>query len=96
MGDYRAAGVPVWRSRSGEDVFTGSELTLRANQLLGIQGEFILNLNEHAQVRDLSAAFDIKAVKTTYSIGQANGKKFGEVIITNFKPDDYEPVRELF
>jgi len=81
---------PYYQSETdyGKDVFARSDFTLRANQLLGLKGKFILSLNDHAQVQNLFAAFDVKAVKTNYSISKESPYEVGEVIITNFDIED--------
>lgn len=55
-----------------------------AEILEGIQGSFILSLNDHEEVRKIFNNFHIKEVETTYTIsGNDNSKKVGELIISN-------------
>lgn len=56
---------------------------MTAEVLAGLQGRFILSLNDHPDVRAIFAGFPIEEVQTTYSIGgNDNAKKVGELIIS--------------
>ena len=55
-----------------------------AEQLRGIQGRFILSLNDHPDVRRIFASFNIEGAEVRYTVGGMNKSKVaGEVIITN-------------
>jgi DNA adenine methylase len=69
----------------GAHLFNRDEFAAMAAQLAGLQGKFLLSLNDHPAVREIFAAFDIKTVETTYTIGQAGAKSVSEVIIANYK-----------
>jgi len=77
---------PYWGCEKdyGPDVFGRSDFERLANVLLGLQGQFLLSLNDTPGVRSTFAAFDIEAVETTYSIGskRAGRPRAGEVFIT--------------
>jgi DNA adenine methylase len=67
----------------GADLFTRDDFTVMADLLRGLQGRFILSLNDHPAVREIFAGFVIEAVQTTYTVcGPARAKKGGEVLIT--------------
>ena len=55
-----------------------------AEQLGGIQGRFMLSLNDRPEVRAVFAGFAMEEVEISYSIGAAVGarKPRGELIIT--------------
>lgn len=55
-----------------------------ADLLSGIQGRFILSLNDRPQVRDIFSAFDIEAAQTSYSVSRKVESRgvVGEVLIT--------------
>ena len=82
---------PYWGSEDdyGKGLFTRSDFAALAGKLAGIQGAFLLSLNDHPGVRDTFAAFDIEAVETSYSIGPQARGRVGEVIISNrpLRPD---------
>ncbi|MES2302917.1 MAG: DNA adenine methylase [Pseudomonadota bacterium] len=68
----------------GRDMFGREEFTAMAEQLRGIQGRFILSLNDHPEVRRIFAGFDIDSEQVRYSVGGMDKSKLaGEVIISN-------------
>ena len=69
-------------------LFTREDFTRLAAVLAGLQGRFILSLNDHPEVRRIFAAFAIDEERTSYSVGNARGaaKAVGEVVITNLPP----------
>lgn len=79
----------------GKNMFSRDEFPKMAEQLAGIEGHFIVSLNDHPAVRDIFSAFHIISVETTYSIaGGDKQKKVGEVLITNAQ--DHFQKRDLF
>ncbi len=68
----------------GAHLFNRGEFTVMAEMLAGLQGKFLLSLNDHPAVREIFAAFDIRTVDTTYTIGQDGAKTVSEVIIANY------------
>lgn len=67
----------------GKPLFSRAEFEAMAELLAGLQGRFILSLNDHPDVRAIFAGFQIEEVQTTYSIGgNDNAKKVGELIIS--------------
>lgn len=52
--------------------------------LAGIQGNFILSINEHPEMRDTFAEFNIKSVALRYTVSAGKSIKGKELIITNF------------
>lgn len=68
----------------GSDLFGRDQFELMAEQLRGIQGSFILSLNDHPDVRRIFAGFEIEGAEVRYTVGGMNKSKLaGEVIITN-------------
>ncbi len=57
-----------------------------AGQLKKIRGKFILSLNDVPEVRKLFAAFRIRGVELHYTSQKEAGKRYKEVLITNFEP----------
>lgn len=67
----------------GRDMFARSEFEEMAALLAGLKGRFILSLNDHPEVRRIFAGFQFEEVSACYSVGSANDKAFGELIIHN-------------
>lgn len=64
-------------------LFERREFEAMATQLAGIRGRFLLSINDHPDVRAIFKAFDMEAVKTTYSVGGMDrAKRVGELIIS--------------
>ena len=60
-------------------------------QLQGIDGQFLLSLDDVPEARETFAAFHVESVTTDCSVGSKKGdvrKKVGEVIISNSSPAD--------
>ncbi len=77
---------PYWGGEKdyGPGVFSRDDYRLLAEQLAGIQGQFLLSLNDVPAVRETFAAFDLTPVETTYSIGskRTGRPRAGELFIT--------------
>ena len=68
----------------GKDLFSREDFGLLAALLGGIQGRFILSLNDHPDVRAIFRDFAISEVTTTYTTsGRGHAVKAPELIITN-------------
>lgn len=68
----------------GDGMFDRAEFARMADQLRQIRGRFILSLNDHPQVRETFAGFDIEAVGVRYTVGGAKAaQEAREVIISN-------------
>ena len=77
---------PYWGCEEyyGKGIFGREDFDRLAAQLEGIEGRFILSLNDTPEVRALFAAFTIEAVETTYTVhNKARGRKARELIISN-------------
>lgn len=55
-----------------------------AERLAHIKGKFVLSLNDTPEVREIFRKFKIKGVELPYTAQKIAGKRFREVIITNF------------
>jgi DNA adenine methylase len=55
-----------------------------AELLKGLKGRFLLSLNDTKEVRKIFAAFQIKGVKLAYSAQRIPGKKYSELLISNY------------
>jgi len=77
---------PYWGCEDyyGRAVFARDDFARLAGVLGGIDGRFILSLNDVPEVRETFAAFSIEAVETRYSLATDSMTQAGEVIIRNF------------
>ncbi len=48
-----------------------------------IEGRFVLSINDVPEIRKIFQWANIDTVETTYSVGQNEGRKVSELIITN-------------
>lgn len=55
-----------------------------AGILHGIKGKFVLSLNDVAAVREIFKRFRIRGIELHYTAQKSPGKRFREVLITNF------------
>lgn len=55
-----------------------------ANLLSSLKGKFVLSLNDVPQVREIFKQFSIRGVELSYTAQKVAGKRFKEVLITNF------------
>ena len=62
-----------------------SEFKLLAERLGKIRGKFILSLNDVPEVRALFQRFYLQQVKLPYTAQKNAGRRYGELLITNFK-----------
>ena len=57
--------------------------------LAGVQGKWLLSINDHPEVRDWYADFQIEPIDVQYTISrQKTGKKSGELLIRNYTLDN--------
>ena len=63
-------------------------------RLHGIKGRFVLSLDDHPEVRKLFKFWNLAPVHIAYTAQRKVGKRFGELLITNFEvaiEDDKQP-----
>ena len=79
-------GVQLYRHNFGLD-----DVYILAERLTKLKGKFILSLNDRSEVRNSFSRFFFSNVETTYTakIG-ATGKRYRELLITNFHPTGKE------
>ncbi len=68
----------------GQDVFGRSDFAALAEQLAGINGKFLMSINDTPAVREIYAGFHMVAVDTTYTVAAGAASKAGELLISNF------------
>lgn len=68
----------------GRELFDRSHFVAMAGQLRRISGRFILSLNDHPDVREIFAGFEMEEVGLRYTVGgMANSQQARELIISN-------------
>ena len=67
----------------GRGLFSRDDFARMADQLAGIQGRFILSLNDRPEVRELFGAFNFEAVTTSYTANAKSARKAAELLISN-------------
>lgn len=67
----------------GQGMFERAEFELMAEVLGGLQGKFILSLNDHPEVRRIFNGFSMEVEHLSYTVGGgANAKSVKELVIT--------------
>ncbi|MGZ9811295.1 DNA adenine methylase [Pseudoroseicyclus sp. H15] len=85
LGRYDGPGTlfyldpPYWGGESdyGPGVFERADYERLAGALRGLQGRFILSINDRPEVRECFAGFELEEVETTYSVqgGAQTGRR---------------------
>lgn len=63
---------------------THEDFVKMAERLEGLHGKFVLSLNDTPEVRELFRRFKVKGIELSYTAQKVAGKRFREVLITNF------------
>ena len=76
---------PYWGHEAdyGKGLFSRDEFARMAELLRGIEGRFILSLNDRPEVRETFAGFSFEEVTTRYSANAKATRRAGEVLISN-------------
>lgn len=79
---------PYWGCERdyGADVFNRADFAQLAEQLAAARGKFLLSINDTPGARECFAAFRVREVETTWTIGtkETRAGKVGELLISNF------------
>lgn len=65
--------------------FVDSDFPTLAERLKKVRGKFVLSLNDLPEVRAIFADFRIREIEFVYTAQRTAGKRFRELLITNFK-----------
>ena len=68
----------------GKAMFAPSDFAAMAGQLAGIDGTFLLSINDVPQIREAFADFRLTPVQTSYTISKA-ATSASELLISNFE-----------
>lgn len=75
---------PYWGRRLYRHNFSEADFKNLAERLGNIKGKFILSLNDVPEVRELFRLFRIREVNLHYTSQKSTGRRYREVLITNF------------
>jgi DNA adenine methylase len=75
---------PYWDKQLYRYNFTAADFEKFAEVLLNVKGKFILSLNDVPEVRALFHRFHIDGVELAYTAQKRKGRRYREVVITNF------------
>ena len=67
--------------------FAAADFAELAKRLAKLQGKFVLSLNDVPEVRRIFHQFHVREIELAYTAQQAAGKRFRELLITNYKPE---------
>ncbi|WP_047996309.1 DNA adenine methylase [Puniceibacterium sp. IMCC21224] len=69
----------------GKEMFSRADFAALADQLAGINGRFILSINDTPEIRTTFAGFTMAELLTTYTVGRASrGSDRAELLVNNF------------
>jgi len=77
---------PYWGPKLYRYNFTDADFSKLNDSLKKLRGKFVLSLNDIPKVRELFRDFHIQKVELPYTAQRSAGKRYAEVLITNFKP----------
>lgn len=66
--------------------FAAEDFAKLAERLRDVKGKFVLSLNDVPEVRTLFRRFHVQGVELAYTAQQRAGRRYKEVLITNFQP----------
>lgn len=77
---------PYWNCEKmyGKEIFSKADFQNLADILGGIQGKFILSLNDVSEVREIFSQFKIEEVSVQYTCSKAKNVSAKEILIMNF------------
>ncbi|MGD0214909.1 MAG: DNA adenine methylase [Terriglobales bacterium] len=76
---------PYWGRSLYRHNFREADFRELSDRLRKIRGKFVLSLNDVPGVRELFADFHIHGVELHYTSQKAAGRRYREVLITNFR-----------
>jgi DNA adenine methylase len=75
---------PYWGRKLYKFNFTDDDFAKLAERLHSLHGKFVLSLNDVPRVRELFKDFHLREIEFHYTAQQKAGKRFRELLITNF------------
>lgn len=78
---------PYWQRKLYKFNFSDADFRQLEQRLHKVRGRFILSLDDHPEVRQIFGGWYIERVELAYTAQTKTGKRYGEVLITNFAVD---------
>lgn len=75
---------PYWQRKLYKFNFSDDNFRQLEQRLHKIRGNFVLSLDDHPEVRKLFSQWQMKPVELAYTAQIKTGKRYGELLITNF------------
>jgi len=75
---------PYWGRKLYHYNFEAEDFAKLAERLGSLRGKFILSLNDVPEVRRLFHGFHVKQIQLSYTAQKKAGRRYAEVLITNF------------
>jgi DNA adenine methylase len=75
---------PYWNRPYYKFNFEEKDYVELAERLAKLEGKFLLSLNDEPEIRRIFAAFNIKPFEMTYSSQRRAGKRYRELLISNY------------
>lgn len=75
---------PYWGRNLYRFNFTEEDFTKLEERLRTVRGKFVLSLNDLPEVRNLFGRFNLREIELAYTAQQEAGKRYRELLITNF------------
>lgn len=77
---------PYWNCEDyyGKGIFSRDDFQNLREVLGGLQGKFMLSINDVPEIREMFKGFNIEDVQTFYSMNKSQMKRVGEILITNY------------
>jgi DNA adenine methylase len=77
---------PYWNRPYYQFNFVEKDYVEMAERLKKLKGNFLLSLNDGPEIRKLFGAFNISRLEMTYSAQKKAGRKYQELLISNYRP----------
>jgi DNA adenine methylase len=79
---------PYWERRLYRHNFLEKDFIELEQRLHGVKGKFLLSLDDHPEVQKLFHQWRLTPVDIAYTAQRKPGKRFRELLITNFEPKE--------
>jgi DNA adenine methylase len=79
---------PYWKTQGYGVPFGIEQYHIMAELAYRIQGKMIISVNNHPDMRKIFEGLEVCTTQTTYSVGDDNGHRATELIISNFKANE--------
>lgn len=78
---------PYWGCETdyGKAMFERSDFERMAEQLAGIEGRFVMSINDVPAIREVFGDFSMREVETTYTVARSQSVRRGELLVSNWE-----------